>query len=135
MKFLSETYFAGALTTNPILYLDVLSNFWNKPLVRIVVHENQAVSMVVNCSIQGQKVEFTENDVNLALGIPTDNLTEVPTQQELAEFIEFINYSERINLSSLNKKHLRRERSFLFYSVARAFTCRKTENDNISSVV
>ena len=59
----------------------------------------------------------------------------MPTQQELAEFMDFINYSERINLASLKKKHLRREWSFLFDSIVRVFTCRKTGYDNISSMV
>ncbi|KAL8124052.1 hypothetical protein AgCh_011891 [Apium graveolens] len=91
--------------------------------------------MVVNCSIQGQHVDFSENDVHVALGIPNDKLMEVPTQDELAEFMDFINYSERINLASLNKKNLRKEWSFMFDSINRAFTCRKTGYDNISSVV
>ncbi|KAL8087955.1 hypothetical protein AgCh_037919 [Apium graveolens] len=101
----------------------------------IMVHENQTVSIVVNCSIRGRQVKFSEDDVNVALGIPTENLVEVSTPDELADFMNFINNSERINLSSLNKKFFRRECSFLFDSIVRAFTCRKTGYDNISSVV
>ncbi|KAL8116495.1 hypothetical protein AgCh_022855 [Apium graveolens] len=135
VKFLSETYFPGALTSNPVLYLDILSDFWNTAVVRTVVHENQAIFLVVNCSIQRQGVEFHESDVNKALEIPTDNLVEVPTQEELDEFMDFINYSERINLASLKKKNLRKEWSFLYDFIVRAFTCRKTGYDNISSGV
>ncbi|KAL8120267.1 hypothetical protein AgCh_017429 [Apium graveolens] len=69
------------------------------------------------------------------LGLPTKNLVEVPTPDELIEFLDFINYSGRINLSSLNRTNLRKEWSFIFDSVVRAFTCRKTGYDNISSVV
>ncbi|KAL8091166.1 hypothetical protein AgCh_040320 [Apium graveolens] len=54
-------------------------------------------------------MEFSEADVNMALGILTENLIEVPTQDELAEFMDFINYNERINLASLNKKNLRKK--------------------------
>ena len=100
-----------------------------------VVHENQAATIMINCTIKGQQVEILEDDVNKALGIPTDKLVEAPTQDELYEFMNFINYHEKINLSSMNKKHLGREWSFLFDSVIRAFTCRKSGFDNISSVV
>ena len=129
-----ESYLVRDLTTNPILYLDVLHELWTTVVVRTVVHDN-SVSIVVNCSIGGQPVEFNEQDMNQDLGIPTENVVEVPTQDELAEFMDFINYSERINLASLNKKYLRREWSFLFDYIIRAFTCRKTGYDNISSVV
>ncbi|KAL8088154.1 hypothetical protein AgCh_038070 [Apium graveolens] len=107
----------------------------NTAITRIVVHENQATPIVINCTIKGQQVEILEDDVNKALGIPTDKLVEAPTQDELCEFMEFINYSERINLVNMNKKYLRREWSFLFDSVIKAFTCRKSGFDNISSVV
>ncbi|KAL8155708.1 hypothetical protein AgCh_000928 [Apium graveolens] len=79
--------------------------------------------------------EFNDQDVNRALGLPTENLVEVPTPDELTEFMNFINYGGRINLSSLNRTNLRKEWSFIFDSVVRAFTCRKTGYDNISSVV
>ncbi|XP_074359054.1 uncharacterized protein LOC141698283 [Apium graveolens] len=92
-------------------------------------------SMVVTCSIGGQSVEFNEQDVNAALGFLTVNLVDVPTQDELAEFMDFINYGGRINLASLNRTNLRKEWSFVFDSIVRAFTCRKTGYDNISSVV
>ncbi|KAL8120366.1 hypothetical protein AgCh_017519 [Apium graveolens] len=74
-----SAFLNGALTANPVLYFDVLSDLWNAAVARTVVHENQDVSMVVNCYIQSQQVEFSKNDVNLALGIPTDNMVEVPT--------------------------------------------------------
>ncbi|XP_074336861.1 protein neprosin-like [Apium graveolens] len=76
LKFLPKTYFVSALTANPILYMDVLNEFWNSTVVRTVVQEPRVVSMVVNCSIQGQQVEFNENDVNKALGIPTNSMVE-----------------------------------------------------------
>ena len=135
VKFLSEAYFVGAPTANPVLYLDVLGDFWNTTTTRTVVHENQAAAIVINCTIKGQQVEILEDDVNKALGIPTDNLVEAPTQDELHEFMDFINYSERIKLASMNRKYLRREWSFLFDSVIRAFTCRKSGFDNISNIV
>ncbi|KAL8112705.1 hypothetical protein AgCh_020140 [Apium graveolens] len=103
------TRLIGALTANPVLYLDVLRDFWNTAVVRTVVHENHVVSIMVNCSIRSQQVEFSEDDVNVALGIPTDKMVEIPTQEELDEFMDFINYSEKISLASLNKKNLRRE--------------------------
>ncbi|KAL8115927.1 hypothetical protein AgCh_022428 [Apium graveolens] len=55
--------------------------------------------------------------------------------QELAKFMDFINYSEKIDLARLNKKYMRREWSLVFDFIIRAFTCRKTIYDNISSVV
>ncbi|KAL8131777.1 hypothetical protein AgCh_007632 [Apium graveolens] len=108
IKFLSESYLAGALTANPILYLDVLHEFWNTAMLRTVMNDN-FVSLVVTFSIGGQQIEFNEQDVNATLGLPTANLVEVLTQDELAEFMNFINYGGRINLSSLNRTNLRKE--------------------------
>ncbi|KAL8100589.1 hypothetical protein AgCh_032737 [Apium graveolens] len=88
---------------------DVLGDFWNTTTTMTVVHENQAATIVINYTIKGQQVEILEDDVNKALGIPTDNLVEAPTQDELHEFMDFINYSERIKLTSMNKKYLRGE--------------------------
>ena len=65
-------------------------------------------SMVVICSIGGQEIDFNDHDVNVALGLPTDNLVEVPTQDELTEFMEFINYNGSISLSNLNRTNLRK---------------------------
>ncbi|KAL8135765.1 hypothetical protein AgCh_010402 [Apium graveolens] len=124
-----------ALTANPVLYLDILGDFWNSAMARTVIHEDQSSSLVVNCQIKGQQVEITEADMNLALNIPTDKVVGIPTKEELYKFMDFINYSEKINLTRMNKKNLRREWSFLFDSVIRAFICRKSEFDNISSVV
>jgi len=59
----------------------------------------------------------------------------MPTADELSEFMDFINYSGSINLASLNRTNLKKELPFVFDSVVRAFTCRKTGFDNISSVV
>ena len=95
----------------------MLGDFWNIATTRTIVHENQAATIVINCTIKGQQVEISENDVNLALGIPTDKLVEALTQDELYEFMDLINYSKKINLASMNKKNLRREWSFLFNSV------------------
>ncbi|KAL8134084.1 hypothetical protein AgCh_009232 [Apium graveolens] len=134
VKFLFESYLAGALTANPVLYLDVLHKFWTTAVVRTVMLDN-SVFLVVTCSIEGQHIEFNEQDVNAALGLPTANLVEVPNQDELTKFMDFINYGGRINLTSLNRTNLRKEWSFVFDSKVRAFTCRKTEYNNISSVV
>ncbi|KAL8088302.1 hypothetical protein AgCh_038183 [Apium graveolens] len=125
VKFLFESYIAGALTVNPVLYLDVLHEFWTTIMVRTVMNDN-SVSLVVTCTIGGQLVEFNEQDVNIVLGLPTANLVEVPTQDELTEFMDFNNYGGRINLSSLNRTNLRNEWSSIFDSIVRAFTCRKT---------
>ena len=80
-------------------------------------------------------VEISDDDVNAALGLPTKDFGEVSTTDELIEFMEFINYSGPITLSNLNRTNTRKEWSFVFDSVVRAFTCRKTGFDNISSVV
>ncbi|KAL8091618.1 hypothetical protein AgCh_034031 [Apium graveolens] len=134
VKFLSESYIAGALTASPVLYLDVFHEFWTSAITRTVVLEH-VTSMVVTCTIGGQEIEFSAADVNTSLGLPTENYGEMPTADELSEFIDFINYSGSINLASLNRTNLRKEWSFVFDSVVRAFTCRKTGFDNISSVV
>ena len=78
VKFLSESYIAGALTANPVLYLDMLHEFWTTAVVRTVVNDNTG-SMVVTCSIGGQQIEFNDQDVNIAMGLPTADLVEVPT--------------------------------------------------------
>ncbi|XP_074332124.1 uncharacterized protein LOC141668956 [Apium graveolens] len=124
----------GALTTNPVLYLDILHEFWTTAMVRTVMNDN-SVSLVVTCTIGGQQIEFNMQDVNTALGLPTANLVEVPTKDELTNFMDFINYGGRINLASLNRTNLRNEWSFVFDSIVRAFTYMKTGYDNISSMV
>ncbi|KAL1824142.1 hypothetical protein ACET3Z_010920 [Daucus carota] len=134
VKFLSESYLAGALNANPILYLDVLHQFWTTAVCTTVV-QDAVTSLVVNCSIGGQEIEITANDANLALGLPTENYGAMPTEDELIEFFDFINYSGSITLASLNRTNLRKEWSFVFDAVVWAFTCRKTGFDNISSVV
>ncbi|KAL8088745.1 hypothetical protein AgCh_038507 [Apium graveolens] len=91
---------------NPILYLDILGDFWNIAVARTVVHEDQSSTLLVNCQIKGQRVEITEADMNLALNIPTDKIVEIPTQEKLYDFLDFINYSEKINLDSLNRKNV-----------------------------
>ena len=52
VKFLSESYIAGALTASPVLYLDVLHEFWTSAITRTIVLEN-VTSMVVTCTIGG----------------------------------------------------------------------------------
>ena len=81
-KLLSESYLAGALTANPVMYLDVLRQFWTTAISRTVVNEN-VNSTVVSCTIGGQEIEFSVADVNVALGLPTENFGEMPTPDEL----------------------------------------------------
>ena len=40
VKLLAESYLAGALTTNPVMYLDVLHEFWTTVVVRTNMNDN-----------------------------------------------------------------------------------------------
>lgn len=81
--------------------------------------------MVVSCKIKNVDVVFDAMDMNNALGLPTKDFVDVPTSQEITDFMDFINYDDTIDLARITKKHLRREWSFLFDTVLKSFYLQK----------
>lgn len=81
--------------------------------------------MVVSCKIKNVDVVFDAMDMNNALGLATKDFVDVPTSQEITDFMDFINYDDTIDLARINKKHLRREWSFLFDTVLKSFYLQK----------
>ena len=49
VKFLAESCISGALTANPIIYLDLLEQFWASAVVEEMALEDATVSYTIFC--------------------------------------------------------------------------------------
>ena len=108
--------------------------FWNTAIIEDMVDENGTTDQVVSCTIKTVSITFNSADVNEALGLPNEGLVSPPSDDEIRTFLTFINYNDKVDLARLNKKHLRREWSFMFDTIKRVFICRKIGWDQIPAV-
>ena len=99
-----------------------------------MVDEDGTTNQVVSCTIKTVSITFNSADVNKALGLPNEGLVSPLSDDEIRTFLTFTNYNDKVDLARLNKKHLRREWSFMFDTIIRVFTCRKTGWDQIPAV-
>ena len=73
--------------------------------------------------------------MNKALGMHKEEYDSLATDEELLDFFEFIRYAHTIKLGGLNRKHLRKEWSFVFATLLQVFTARKFSFDQLSAPV
>lgn len=88
--------------------------------------EDGSILVEISCDIKGITIIFTENDINKALDLPTENFDAEASNVRMVEFLEFIRYRSGINLSQLNKKYVRKKWSLMFDALQKAILCRKT---------
>ena len=134
VHFLTTSYLHGALFKSPTLYKDILETFWRTAICETMALEDKTTKIMVSCQIGDKHLSFDANNINIALDLPTDKFDEDPTDQEISDFLDFINYNDTINLGTLNRKHVRREWSFLFDALQKVFSCRKSGWDHLSHV-
>ena len=98
VKFLAESYISGALTANPILYLDLLEQFWASAVVEEMALEDATVSYTIFCKLQDKNLTIDDAAMNKALGMHKEEYDALATDEELLEFFEFIRYAHTIKL-------------------------------------
>ncbi|KAK1394320.1 hypothetical protein POM88_013376 [Heracleum sosnowskyi] len=134
VRFLNTSYLRQALTLNPTLYVDVLEGFWRTALVATMAKEDGTSFQEVSCTIGGKSFQFGEKEINEALGFKVEGHDTEASDGEMVAFLDFIKYADEIDMAKLNKKHVRREWSFLFDTLQKVFLCRKTGWDHISHI-
>ena len=134
VRFMTTSYLHGALFKSPTLHKDILEAFWRTTICETMALEDKTTKIVVSYKIGDKHLSFDANNINIALDLPTDKFDEDPTDQEISDFLDFINYNDTINLGTLNRKHVRREWSFLFDALQKVFSCRKSGWDHLSHV-
>ena len=114
------------------MYLDILEAFWKSASYEEVALDSGDSKLRVTCTIKDVSITFSDEDFNQALELLEENLHPVATEQELVEFTKLIHYEANIDLEILNKKHVKKEWSFMFESMLKVFAGRKTSWDHIS---
>ncbi|KAK1374023.1 hypothetical protein POM88_030216 [Heracleum sosnowskyi] len=135
VRFLNTSYLHQALTMNPTLYVDVLEGFWRIAMVSTMAKEDGTSFQEITCTIGGKQLQFGEKDINEALGFKVEGHDAEANDTEMVAFLDLIKYADEIDMAKLNKKHVRREWSFLFDALQKVFLCRKTGWDHISHIV
>ena len=135
VRFLTTSYLYGVLFKSPTLYKDILESFWRTSICETMALEEKTIKIVVSCQIGDKHLTFDADTINVALDLSIDKFDEDPTDQEISDFLDFINYNDTINLGTLNRKHVRREWSFLFDTLQKVFSCRKSGWDHLSHVI
>ncbi|KAK1389973.1 hypothetical protein POM88_018151 [Heracleum sosnowskyi] len=135
VRFLNTSYLRQSLTQNPTLYVDVFEGFWRTSMVSTLAKEDGTSFQEVNCTIGDKLFQFGENEINEALGFKVEGHDTEANDAEMVAFLDLIKYADEIDMAKLNKKHVRREWSFLFDALQKVFLCRKTGWDQISHIV
>ena len=84
-----------------------------------VALESGESKTIITYNIKNVSVSFNEDDVNKAFQLLEKNLSAPTTDEELIEFLDLIHYTLDINIKMFNKKHVRRECSFMYDSMWR----------------
>lgn len=126
-----ESYIKGTLFANPTLYLDILEKFWTIAEIETIALVDWVTKPVINYKIKDVVIGFDASDINKALELLED-FAEEATNAQLTEFADFINYADTIDLVKINKKHVRKEWSFVYDTVLRVLVGQKTGFDQIS---
>ena len=117
---MSEFSFARfAMTESVMLNKSVLRDFLSSVSV---VNEGQVLG--IKCVIQGRTLIITENTLNTALQLPTEDFEAVPDRAERINFFYAIYYQREPDgelPSKLYVRHLPREWNFFFNSISHVF--------------
>ncbi|MGI4673430.1 hypothetical protein ACR2XN_28605 [Klebsiella pneumoniae] len=115
--------------------MDILEQFWATATWEEIALDNGETKIMVTCAIGGTSVSFDEMDVNKALGLAYENFDKEASEEQLRDFLEFIHYSSTLELGKINKKFIRKEWSFVYDTIIRVFSCRKTGFDRSNGLV
>lgn len=75
---------------------------------------------------------INEDDVNRVFELPSDNFEDPPTQDEITQFFQFIQYQGEISSSGMQKKFLVPEWEYFFDTLAKAFS--PTTKNNFTNI-
>lgn len=125
VKFIADSYLQGALFAKPTLYVNVLEQFWKSVTCEDVALVNGEENTIIACTIGTIFMYFDDMDINKALTLLEKNFQEPTTDAKLVDFLDFIHYFT-IDLTRLNKKFMHRELSYVFDTMLKVFTGRKT---------
>ena len=128
IQFLNEhSIVKDSLTLNAPLKTDLL---------RLVCTNSVISNDVVTFIIRDTQYRIDESVVRAALNFPSDNLVNLPSDQELVSFFSNINYQGPLDLTKLSKSNLVDEWSCFFDTLIKVFAnCTKTSFSNISSLL
>ena len=105
-------------------------------LLRLVCTTYVISNDVVTFTIRDTQYRIDEPVVHAALNFPTENLVNLPFDQELVTFFTNIKYQGPLDLTKLSKSNLVDEWSCFFDTMIKVFTnCTKTSFSNISSLL
>ena len=99
-----------------------------------VAMESGESKQIITCTIKIVCISFTDDDLNKTFNLPEENLSALSIDEEVVDFTEFINYAAEIDLAILNKKHVRREFSFMYDTILKVFVGRNTRWDQVSYI-
>ena len=128
IQFLNEhSIVRDALSLNAPLKVDLL---------RLVCTRSVISNEVVTFIVGDTQYRIDESVVRAALHFPTENLVNLPSDQELVSFFTNINYQGPLDLTRLSKSNLVDEWSCFFDTLIKVFTnCTKTSFSNIPSLL
>ena len=128
IQFLNEhSIVKESLTLNAPLKIDIL-----KLVCTHYVISNDVVTFI----IRDTYYQNDESVFHAAPNFPSDNLVNLPSDQELVSFFTNINYQGPLHLTKLSKSNLVDEWSCFFHTLIKVFAnCTKTSFSNISSLL
>ena len=122
-----HSFVKDALTLNALLKTDLL---------RLVCTNSLICNDVVTFIIRDKQYQIDKLVVRAALKFPSDNLVNLPSDQELVSFFTNINYQGPLDLNKLSKSNLVDEWSCFFDTLIKVFVnCTKTSFSDISSLL
>lgn len=130
IQFLNEhSIVSSAITSNAPLKIDLLRQICTTATV-----SEDSKSFTFN--VENTQYVVNESVVNQALNLPNDNFVGLPTDNEIINFFQSINYQGEMDITSLSKAYLVAEWDSFFDTLAKVFAnCVKTSFFNIPSLL
>ena len=129
IRFLNEQCLVSkTITASAPTQVDPLYDFYCT-VVNSTTFDN---FMIIGEIHGGKRITITTDDVNRILGFSRDNFADVPSNDEIIQFFQTINYLGQIFLPKMSKGKLRIEWDVFFDTLAKVFA--PTDRRNFGNI-
>lgn len=130
MDFLKISPINYALTASPIIYGEIVQEMWSSA---------SCSKDQIKIRIKGNSYVITPSVINEALHLPNSNFESLPTNEEISGMLSSIKYTSRTSpighIGPISRRYLRKEWSYFFDTLTRAFTSKYGGYDDITKSV
>ena len=115
MDFITECKCSYAMLHAPTIYCEIVEQMWTSAR-----YNPESKSHIV--SINGNDYAVNGEVVRNALKLPANSIDRLPTENEILRMLEDMHYNgDMSNLGQILRRHMRKEWSFLCYSIIKVF--------------